>query len=130
MMTMCGAGRLTSDPELRTVKRRDNDSETCVCDFSLAVNEFRNVGGERKKFSHFFDFVIWDKAAQLIARECKKGDEIQIKATPRLDRWEDADGNKRSRVIFRVDEFDFGRKSRKNMEASTESDFETEEEPF
>jgi len=60
MMTACGVGRLVRDPELKYV------GDTCVCEFSIAINEFRKVGGERKKFAHFFDCVIWDKAAEVI----------------------------------------------------------------
>jgi len=112
MMTACGVGRLTRDPELKAI------GDTCVCEFSLAVNEFRKVNGERKKFAHFFDCVIWDKAAEVIAEYCNKGDELEIRATPRQDKWQDKEGNNRSRIVFRIDEFAFGRKSMRN-EAST-----------
>ena len=130
MMTAFGVGRLTRDPEIRTIQRKDDGGETYVCEFSLAVNEYRKVNGERKQFAHFFDFVIWDKAAQLIADSCHKGDELQVRATPRLDKWSDSEGNSRSRVIFRVDEFDFGRKARRNMEEYSKTNEETEETPF
>jgi len=128
MMITCGVGRLTRDPELKYVK----NGETCLCEFSLAVNEYRKVNGERKKFPHFFDFIIWDKAAELIAEYCKKGDELQVKATPRLDKWEDQEGNKRSRVMFRVDDFEFGRKARRNEdgyveETNSENEVQAEE---
>ena len=42
MMTLSGVGRLVRDPELKAI------GETHVCEFSLAVNEYRKVGGERK----------------------------------------------------------------------------------
>lgn len=126
MMTTCGTGRLVRDPEIRTVR----DGDTHVCEFSLAVNEYRKINGERKEFSHFFDFVVWDKAAELIAEYCKKGDELQVVATPRLDRWEDQEGNKRSRVMFRVNEFKFLRKSRANEEAVEEEAEVEEPAPF
>ena len=108
MMNTFGVGRFTRDPELKTTP-----NGTGVCEFSLAVNEYRKVNGERKKFAHFFEFVVWDKAAEVIVEYCKKGDELQVKATPRLDQWEH-EGRKHSRVFFRVDEFEFGRKAARN----------------
>lgn len=101
MMTLSGVGRFVRDPEMKAV------NDTHVCEFSLAVNEFRKVGGERKKFAHFFDFVIWDKAAEVINQYCAKGDLIEVRATPRQDKWQDNEGRNRSRVVFRVDEFSF-----------------------
>ena len=104
MMTACGTGRFVREPELKEV------GETCVCEFSLAVNEFRKVNGERRKFAHFFDFVAWDKAAKVIVEYCGKGDELEFRATPRQDKWE-KDGVKRSKIMFRLDDFVFGRKA-------------------
>jgi len=112
-MTLSGVGRFVRDPDMKAV------NDTHVCEFSLAVNEFRKVGGERKKFAHFFDFVIWDKAAEVINEYCNKGDLIEIRATPRQDKWQDKDGNNRSRIVFRVDEFSFLPRST-NSSATTE----------
>ena len=120
MMTLSGVGRFVRNPEIKAV------NDTHVCEFSLAVNEFRKVGGERKKFAHFFDFVIWDKAAEVIAEYCGKGDLIEVRATPRQDKWQDSEGRNRSRVVFRVDEFSFLPRSTNN--AATESEAPTEEE--
>lgn len=100
-MKMIGVGRFTADPVATQVK------DTIVCKFSLAVPEYRKVNGERKKVTHFFDFEIWDKAAELIVQYKKKGDLLLVEATPRQDRWEDDQGNKKQKVIFRVDNFEF-----------------------
>ncbi len=127
MMTLSGVGRFVRDPELKAV------GDTHVCEFSLAVNEYRKVGGERKKFAHFFDCVIWDKAAEVIAEYCSKGELIEIRATPRQDKWKDGDGNNRSRIVFRIDEFSF---LPRNTAPPTEEpalvggEKETETEPF
>jgi single-strand DNA-binding protein len=122
MMTLSGVGRFVRDPDMKAV------NDTHVCEFSLAVNEFRKVGGERKKFAHFFDFVIWDKAAEVINEYCNKGDLIEVRATPRQDKWQDKDGNNRSRIVFRVDEFSFLPRSTNN---ATQTEEESgEENPF
>lgn len=95
-------GRFVADPVLRDV------NETKVCAFSLAINEYRRVNGERKKFAHFFEFEVWDKAAELIAQYCKKGDLLQFLATARQQKWNDKEsGEPRSKVVFRIDDFNF-----------------------
>jgi single-strand DNA-binding protein len=126
MMNVFGVGRLAHDPELRYTP-----NGKAVCEFSLAVNEYRKINGERKKFAHFFKFVVWDKAAELICQYCKQGDELQVRGTPREDRWEQDDGQKRSRIVFRLDEFEFGRRAAKNIaadEAPPEADVAVENE--
>ena len=101
-MKVFGVGRFVADPVLHQV------GETNVCKFSLAVNEFRKVAGERKKYAHFFDFEIWDKAAELIAQYRKKGDLLEFYASPRQQKWNDKNtGEPRSKVVFRVDDFTF-----------------------
>lgn len=101
-MKCFGVGRFVRDPVLKEV------GETCVCEFSLAVNEYRKINGERKKYTNYFDFVIWDKAAQLIDQYCEKGDLLEFYATARQDKWNDKEtGQPRSKVVFRVDNFSF-----------------------
>jgi len=98
-MMVFGTGRFTKDPVLKEV------NETVVCEFTLAVDEFRMIQGERKKYTNFFNFSIWDKAAEVIAKYRKKGDQLEFYGTPRQDKWVDKDGNNRERVFFRVDQF-------------------------
>lgn len=101
-MKAFGVGRFVADPVLRDV------NETKVCTFSLAINEYRRVNGERKKFPHFFEFEVWDKAAELIAEYRKKGDLLEFYATARQQKWNDKNtGESRSKVVFRVDDFTF-----------------------
>ena len=114
MFTLTGHGRFTDDPVLK----RLDDKGTSVCEFTLAVDEFRRINGERKKTTNFFNMVIWDKAAELICEYKKKGDPIYVVATPRLDRWTDPEtGEGRSRVIFRINEFSFLSSARRAEEA-------------
>lgn len=115
-------GRFVRDPELKEV------GNTHVCEFSLAVDEFRKINGERKKYTNFFDFVIWDKAAELVVEHKRKGDQIAVECTARQDKWQDKNtGEQRSRVIFRVDDFTF-LSSPNRRPAQTETPTETKEE--
>jgi single-strand DNA-binding protein len=104
MMKMHGVGRFTKDPELKQLEN------TCVCEFSLAVNEYRKnkKTGEKTRIAHFFDFQIWDRAAELVCDYCEQGDLIHIvEATPRQDKWKDkTTGDNRQKIIFRVDNFE------------------------
>lgn len=101
MMKLCGHGRVVADPELRETPNSH------VVNFSLAFNERRVVNGEVKETAHFLNFEIWDKAAELMARMAKKGTLMAVEATPRQERWENDEGQKRSRIVFRVDNFRF-----------------------
>lgn len=101
MMKAFGVGRLTRKPEVKAV------GETVVCEFSLAVDEFRRQGGERKKVTHFFNFEVWDKAAEVFAKK-DKGQQVVFTAIPRENNWEDkTTGQKRSRTVFRIEDFSF-----------------------
>lgn len=126
MMKLLGVGRLVRDPEL---KQTEN---SCVSQFSMAVDEYRKINGERKKFTHFLDFVVWDKGAELICEYVRKGDQLEVLATPRQEKWNDKEtGAPRSKLVFRVDEFKF-MDSRKSQveEQETETEVEPEEAPF
>lgn len=103
-MKAFGVGRFVADPVIMTV----GEKQATVCKFSLAVNEYRKVNGERKKFPHFFDFEVWDKAAELIHKWRKQGDLLEFYATARQQKWNDKEtGEPRSKVVFRVDDFNF-----------------------
>jgi single-strand DNA-binding protein len=123
MFKAFGVGRLVHDPELKAV------NDTHVCQFSMAINEYRKINGERKEYTHFFDFVVWDKGAELVAQYCKKGDLLEVSASPRQEKWSDKEtGASRSKVTFRVDEFRFINTGRKvDATAPVEEEKETEE---
>jgi|TARA_R110000824_G_scaffold390100_1_gene586426 single-strand DNA-binding protein len=93
-------GRLVADPELNDV------NETSVVRFTLAINEYRKSrDGEKSKKVDYLDFEAWDTGATTIDRYCQKGDELAVLATARQDKWTDKEGNKRSKIKFRVNRF-------------------------
>lgn len=100
-LKLTGVGRLVQNPALREV------GKTVVLDFTLAVDDFiKKSDGTKEKITHFLDFQAWDKGAEVIAQYAKKGDLLFVQASPRKDVWE-KEGEKRSKVYFRVDEFNF-----------------------
>ena len=90
-------GRLTRDPELTYTKEG-----VALAKFGLAVND-KFV----KDRAHFFDVTAWRKTGELIAEHFMKGREIAITGALNQDRWEDKEGNNRSKVYIVVDSFSF-----------------------
>jgi single-strand DNA-binding protein len=120
-MKAIGIGRLVRDPELKEV------NDTVVCEFSLATDEYRKVNGERKQFTSFLDCVIWDKAAEVLVKYRKKGDPLYVETTVRQHKWE-KDGQKKSRIVFRVDNFTLLSRGKPPTEDESESKPESEPE--
>ena len=116
-------GRLVSDPELIEV------NDTNVVRFTLAINEYRRQkDGTKKRKTDYFDFEAWDSGATTISKYCFKGDEIAVSTTARQNRWEDKEGNKKSQVRFRVNNFKlFGKRPSSNSENNNESSERTEQ---
>lgn len=101
MFKALGEGRFAKDPVVKSVGKSQ------VVEFRLAMNEYRKSKetGESVKTTNFFDFEVWDSAADIIAKNCQKGTRILVEAKPRHEQWRDKEENYRSRVFFRVEEF-------------------------
>lgn len=95
-------GRLTRDPELRYTP-----SGAAVASFTIANNRTYNVSGERKEQVSYFDCVAWSKLGEIITEYCKKGHRIALEGRLQQRRWDDQDGNKRSKVELVVENFQF-----------------------
>ena len=104
MIKTFALGRLTADPELKQINVGDNKTADLL-KFSIAVNEYRKVNGEKVKYTHFFDCEAWDSGAKVLHEQTKKGDLIAIDGKLRQNRWETPEGQKRSKVIIRVENF-------------------------
>jgi single-strand DNA-binding protein len=96
-MNQCNfAGNLTRDPEMRYTK-----NNTPVVNFGMAINSGKDVA------PLFIDLVAWNKQAELINEHFKKGNGIIVEASARLENWEAADGQKRSKTVFHVNRLHF-----------------------
>jgi single stranded DNA-binding protein len=104
-MNLClFGGNFVRKPELRKV----GTDQVSVVNFSIAVNrKFNARSGEQKKEVTYVDCEAWDSGAETIARNCDKGDYIIIYASAKNESWTDNNNQKRSRVKFRVDRFEF-----------------------
>ncbi len=82
-------GRLTKDPELRTIA---NGSATTS--FTVAVNRtFTNQNGERE--ADFINCVAWRKQAENIAKYCSKGSQVAVEGRLQTRSYDAQDGTKR-----------------------------------
>lgn len=83
-------GRIATEPESRHTRGGDH-----VVTFLFAI--------PRKKKGHDADFIevtCWKSTADFVSRYCHKGDLLTISGQLEQQRWEDNDGNKRSKHII------------------------------
>jgi len=86
-------GNLTRDPEVRFTP-----SGVAVASFGLAVNNRYKKDGNVVDEVSFFDVEAWQKTAELCGEYLAKGRPVLIQGRLKQDRWEDDNGNKRSKI--------------------------------
>ena len=96
-------GRLTKDPELRYTP-----SGAAVCDLTVAINHvYKTKEGEKKEDACFVDVTVWQKQAENCAEYLKKGSSLFVEGRLVQDRWEDKDGQKRSKLKVQAGSIQF-----------------------
>ena len=98
-------GRLTADPELR-----EFGEDKKVANFSLAVN------GYKKDDVDFISVAAWNKTADVVNDYLTKGSQVAIKGRLQQQRWEQDDGQKRSKIQIVVDQLTLLGSNRKENE--------------
>lgn len=94
-------GRLTTDPELR-----QTPGGTSAVRISVAVSRGKpRDGGE--EITDFIDVTAFDKRAELIARNFRKGSNILVVGRLQQRRWETKTGEKRQSYEVSADEIQF-----------------------
>ncbi len=91
-------GRITNDLELKNVGQ-----DSILLNFSIAYNE---RWGSREE-TYFFDVVSWGKQAEIVANYFKKGQRIGVSGRLKQERFQDKEGNNRSRVTILLRDFTF-----------------------
>jgi len=94
-------GRLTRDPELKSV------GQTSVCRMSIANNYSTKVNEVWEDRANFFDVDVWGRRGEVCAEHLVKGRQVAIKGSLRWRSWEAQDGTKRSAVSINADEVEF-----------------------
>lgn len=92
-------GRLTSDPELRYTQ-----SGKAVVNFSIATRKkFKQEG---QKDADFFKCIAWNKAAEFIANNVKKGGRIAVAGRSENKAYENQQGQQIRYDEIIVDDFE------------------------
>ena len=82
-------GRLTRNPELRTVNTMNGTNTTCS--FTIAVSrQFSNQNGERE--ADFINCVVWGKQADNLCKYCTKGSQIGVQGRVQTRSYENDEG--------------------------------------
>jgi single-strand DNA-binding protein len=91
-------GNLVRDPELKHTPKG-----TALCTFSVASNRYYKQDDEFQKEVSFFDITAWTELAQNCAGQLKKGRGVRVIGRLKQDRWQDPDGNNRSKIFIVAD---------------------------
>lgn len=117
MNIVAESGRLTLDPELRHTQ-----SGKAVTVFTIAVDR----PGVKDK-TDFIDCVAWEKKAEFVSRNFRKGQRIEVSGILTTRQYE-KDGQKRKATEIRCDQVFFGDSKKSDSSQSTEppesSDFQ------
>ncbi len=96
-------GNLTRDVQLKHTA-----NNTAIANFGLAVNRrYRNSGGEMQEETTFVDCEAWARTAETMSKYLSKGRPVFVEGRLRLNEWQDREGNKRSKLLVVVDNFQF-----------------------
>ncbi|WP_377072008.1 single-stranded DNA-binding protein [Ruminococcus bicirculans (ex Wegman et al. 2014)] len=101
------AGRLTADPEIKTI------GEKRLCKFTIACDRPKRKGEETAE-TDFFPCTAWNRNADVIVDWFGKGDMVTLVGSVHNNRYE-KDDQKRSSTEVKVEEIHFsGGKKREN----------------
>lgn len=93
-------GNVTRDPEFRVLP-----DGTALVKFSVAVSSsYRKGDAWVEGPTSFFDVECWRGLAESVAVAVTKGQRVMVKGTPEQNRWENAEGQKQSRIICKAHE--------------------------
>jgi len=107
------SGRLTADPEIRTTQNGKT-----VANLSIADNQGKDSNG--KPLVNFFNCEAWEKRAELIQNNFKKGDNLTCLAKCRTDNWE-KDGKSYSKQVWTISEIIFTNSKKEATNSSNEA---------
>jgi len=93
-------GNLTKDPDCKTA------GNSKVCKFSIAINDFYYVDGEKKQNTTYIDIETWSKQAENCSKFLSKGSKVAIEGKLKMNNWE-KDGKKNTRLFCMADRVHF-----------------------
>ncbi len=95
-------GNLTRDPQLNYLQ-----SGMQVCEFGIACNHKYKSNGQDREETMFIDCCVFGAKAETVNQYFSKGKPILIEGRLKLERWQDQQGNQRSKHKVMIDNFSF-----------------------
>ena len=95
-------GNLVGDPVMNKTPKG-----TSVCTFTVASVRYYKEDTEYKNETSFFDVESWASLAETCGEHLEKGLGVRIVGRLKQDRWQDKDGNPRSRVKVVAEHVEF-----------------------
>ena len=99
-------GNLCREPELRYTPRGAPQG-TPVCTLVVSSVRTYKVDGERHEEVSFIEATTFGKLATVCAEHLTKGRGVRVVGRIKQERWEDADGNARSKVVIVAEHVEF-----------------------
>lgn len=79
-----------------------------VCKFGLAINRsFKDAEGNRREETTFIDVESFGPRGEALARFFSKGKPIFVEGRLKLDQWESQAGEKRSKLLVDLENWEF-----------------------
>lgn len=108
-------GNLVTEPELKEI------GDSNLVRFRMAINRrYTTKSGEKKEDSTFIDCEMWGPRAGVIAEYVNKSDPILIEGHLKQENWENKDGEKRSKILVSIEDFEFLNKKSSDQKDSSE----------
>ena len=97
MKTVFLSGRLTADPEVRTV----GEAGKRLATFSIDNNETDKESGE------FYDVRCWEKVSELASSYLKKGNKVVVQGSFNNESYTDKEGKERTKFVITAHKIEF-----------------------
>ncbi len=102
-------GRLTREPEVRTFA---NGGKVAKLGFAVNNRKKNQQSGQWEDDPVFLDCEVFNrgesgKQADLVEQSLHKGSQVFLEGHLRMDNWTDKEGQKRSKIVVVVDNFQF-----------------------
>ena len=95
-------GHLARDPELSYTA-----TGKPVCRLRIGSNRSFKKDDEYQQEASFFDITVWGKQAEACSEYLEKGRGVRIVGRLKEDRWQDQEGNNRSKVQVVAEHVEF-----------------------
>ncbi len=95
-------GNLCKDPVFN-----ETPKGTAVCKFPIAANRYYKQDEEIQNEVSYFDVETWARLAEVCSDHLAKGRGVRVVGRLKQDRWNDSDGNAKSRIKIVAEHVEF-----------------------